>query len=997
MNFPDTKFTVAKHAIEILIVEDSPTQGQRLSYVLHSHGFSPTLVSSSTEALTSIHAHRPTLVLSDIVMPGMDGYQLCARIKSDPALADLPVILITPLTDSREVTNALESQADGFITKPCDEDFLLSRIHYVLTNQEFRARAQQDDSVRVVVEGRELTLFSRPTQIVDLLLSTFDNAIQKNRELVHASGIQAQSARDIHALNTQLGERSQALARSEANHRTLLNSNDSAMLVVNHDRRILFLNPAAEFLLQRSAADLLLTTFPFPLVAGEASEVTLPRMTAPPVISEMRAIEILWEDQPAILVTLYDITARKNIEDTLQRAKETAEAADQAKSSFLANITHEIRLPMNSIIGMNELLLDTTLDEEQRHLAEAVKRSAWSLLGIVEQVLDFSKIEAEKMRLEVIDFDLPTTLESLIDLFAKACADKNLDFAILTDRGVPHALAGDPGRLRQILTNLIGNAIKFTERGEVVLKVSVAEETPTHALLRFEVKDTGIGIPPEHTPLLFQAFTQVHSSSAQKSRGTGLGLAISKHLIHLMDGEIGVESTLGQGSLFWFTLRLEKRPPTTIASNPKLSDLTGLRALIVSANGSNRTLLTQQLSRWGMNVRGIEDGVQALVLLDAAAEGGHPFHVILIDKRIAEIDGLSVAQAIRERPILNNLQIILLTPIGQRGDAAQASAVRVQAYLTKPIRQSELLKCLLAVLNSQTSSSRDRPILITRHTLAEAEAVPLILVVDHDPAQQFKTVHAVARLGYRTEVVTNGQEAVSTLENSRYAAVLLECQMPEMDGFETAAHIRRWDTEFGSHTPLIAVTRDTTPGIQERCRQAGMDEYLAKPLDQEQLAAVLGKWIPEKDAHANDPIVALIDQPPQKIAQRSRILVVEDDELSQEVTLRTLKYLGYKEVDVVPNGRDALHVMEQHSYALVLMDYQMPEMNGFTTTAYIRARDHQIGTHTPIVALTARANKQDRERFLAVGMDDYIGKPIDRDLLKAVLTRWVSAPDRVGA
>jgi CheY-like chemotaxis protein/signal transduction histidine kinase len=992
MNHAGTESTLDNRTVEILIVEDSQTQGERLSYVLHSHGFSPMLVRNGAEALASIYAHRPTLVLSDIVMPGMDGYQLCARIKSDPNLEDLPVILMTALTDSGEVINALESQADGFITKPSDEVFLLSRINYVLTNREFRSRAHQDDSVRVVVGDRLLTLSSRPTQIVDLLLSTFDNAIQKNQELARAYSIQAQSALNIGILNTQLEERSQALARSEANHRTLLNSNDSAMLVVNQDRRILFLNPAAESLLQRSAADLLLTAFPYTLVAGKISEVTLSRMPAPSVIAEMRAIEILWEDQAALLVTLHDITARKKIEGTLQRAKEAAEAADQAKSSFLDNITHEIRLPMNSIIGMTELLLDTTLEDEQRNFAEIVKRSAQSLLGIVNQVLDFSKIEAEKVDLEIIDFDLPTTLESVIELFTKTCADKNLNFAVLTDQGVPAALAGDPSRLRQVLVNLVGNAIKFTERGEVVLKVSVVEDTPADALLRFAVKDTGIGIPADQIPNLFQAFAQVHSFPTQKFRGTGLGLAICKQLVHLMGGEMGVESTIGQGSLFWFTLRLEKRPSTAIVLSPSLPNLSGLRALIVDDSRNNRDLLTQHLSTWGMHVQSSEDGVQALVLLDAAAKEGHPFHVVVVDKNMPEMDGLSLAQAIREQPTLQALRIVMLTPIGQRGDAAQAREAGIQAYLTKPIRQSQLFKCLLAVLSSQTAPSHDHPTLITRHTLAEAETVPLILVADNDPAQQFKTVHAVEQLGYRTEVATNGQEVIDALEKNRYGAVLLECQMPMMDGFEAATRIRAWDREFGGCTPLIAVTNDTTPDIHHRCQQAGMDEYLAKPLDQEQLAEVLKNWLPEKDQREDDPIVPLVDLPPQEIGPRSRILIVEDDELSQEVTVRTLKHLGYREVDIASNGREALNVLNHHPYALVFMDYQMPEMDGFTATAYIRARDHQIGTHTPVVALTARANKQDRERFLAVGMDDYIGKPIDRDLLKTVLTRWVGAP-----
>ncbi|NOT54155.1 MAG: response regulator [Deltaproteobacteria bacterium] len=968
--------------VNILVVEDSPTQATQLQQTLQRHGFHATCVGNGQAALTVLRQQRPTLVLSDIVMPEMDGYQLCHHIKSDRELQTLPVILMTTLTDSREVIRALESKADGFITKPCEDSFLCSRIEAALANTALRAQPHADGTVQVLFENQRYALTSQPAQMADLLLSTFANAIQKNRELEHALHEQKQSHRAIRKLNQQLKD-------SEAHHRALLQSNADGMLVIDRDKKVRFVNPAAEALLQQPAETVLNTALHFSITVGETREVTLPRAHTDPVIVEMRVTEIQWEGHPAALATLHDVSARKKVEAALQRAKETAEAAAQAKADFLANVSHEIRTPMNGIIGMTDLLFDTILTEDQKDFATTVKNSAQSLLGIINQILDFSKIEAGKLDLDTIDFDLHTTLESVTDLFTKTCADKQLELAIITGYEVPTSLGGDPGRLRQILINLMGNAMKFTDRGEVVVRVSVAEETDTHALLRFAVRDTGIGIPPDRMDCLFQSFSQVDTSMTRQHGGTGLGLVISKQLAALMGGEMGVESEQGKGSTFWFTAQFEKRPQQAITLEPEVASLQGLSVLIVDDNPTTRASLEYHLASWGIITQSAESGPRALALLDAAITAQRPFHIVLLDWHLPTMDGLQVAHAIRQRPALDDLRIALLTTVGQRGDAARAREVGIQAYLTTPLRRSQLFNCLLTLMRQPARTPQEQPRLVTRHTLAEAEHMPSVLVTEDNLDNLAVITRLLKKLGYRADVANNGQEALAALEKNRYAAVLMDCWMPIMDGFAATEHIRERDRQFGTHTPIIAVTADARESNRQRCLESGMDDFITKPLQSTLLEAALKKWYTPTKEKTADPLLVQEAPAPLQVSKGSRILLVEDNETNQKHTVRLLAHFGYKDVDTAPTGRDALAAVATHRYALILMDYQMPEMNGFTTTAYIREHERRLGIRTPIVALTARALPGDREKFLAVGMDDYIVKPIDRDVFKAAVDRWM--------
>jgi CheY-like chemotaxis protein len=958
---------------EILIVEKGKLQATQLRAILQEHNFHSSWVTTGEAALATLHQQRATIVLSSVALPDMDGYRLCRTIKHDPQLKTLPVILITPRSNSRGDDRAFQSKADGIITAPYTEKFLLSRIKYVLAGQTTGDTA-------LLASHRER---QRPHHQTSPSLPP--SILNENME-------------------AWIEERIRELELTVNNHRILLDSNTDAMVVVNQEKRVRYVNLAAETLLQQPTSALIDAEPAFTLAVGEIKEVTVPQHSGESIIAEMRVASIVWEGRPAMLAILRDITARKRTEEALQQAKEAAETADRAKSDFLANMSHEIRTPMNGIIGMTDMLLDTALTEEQKEFSWTVKNCAQSLLEIINDILDFSKIEAGKLDLEFLDFDLRTTLATVSNLFAKTASDKKIELTLLTFHNVPPLLRGDPERICQILVNFVGNAIKFTEKGEVAIRVSLASESPTHALIRFEVTDTGIGIPADQMDRLFRTFSQVDNSSTRKYGGTGLGLALNKKLADLMGGEVCAVSELGKGSTFWFTAQLEKSTVKFAPLKPTRTHLYGLRALIVDDNHTNRTILHHQLTSWGMEVILAESGVRALELLDLAQQEHRSFDIGVLDWQMSEMDGLTLARAIRARPEWNHMRLVFLTSVGQRGDGARAREAGIQAYLTKPVRQSQLFECL-CLLASQPGQKPAPPLqpLITQHTLAELSTPVKILVAEDNPVNQKLTVRLLERLGYRTDVANNGREAVEALERYPYAVVLMDCQMPEMDGFEATAHIRTRDNEKNKHTPIIAVTANTLEKDRERCLRSGMDAYIPKPVNADHLKTVLEKWVPSQPprlsgedlalANPRLPIILTMPDRPSSTTngQPSRLLLVEDNGVNQKLAIGLLSKMGY-DLDVVSTGREALEALALRPYQLVLMDCQMPEMDGFEATAQIRRNDHRLGTHTTIIALTAHAIQGDRERCLAAGMDDYLTKPINREALRTTLEKWGYKP-----
>jgi CheY-like chemotaxis protein len=712
----------SEHA-SIMVVDDQPANLKLLEDMLKGRGYKVRSFPRGRLALAAAEQNPPDLFLLDINMPEMNGYEVCASLKSHPELSSAPVIFLSALSATEDKVKAFQAGGADYITKPFQVDEVQARV------------------------------------------------------LTHLN---------LHRLQRTL-RRQNDLLEEAVSHRTTELKHAMKQLKSVHDQTLRALDAETE-------------------AAKELQEMNARLLAANQRANQMAA---------------------------------AADTANAAKSEFLANMSHEIRTPLNGIIGMTNLALDTKLTGEQAEYLETVKLSADALLNVISDILDFSKIEAGKIELEEVSFSLTDCIEGALKTIRFRASEKGLQLDCEIGVDLPSAVKGDPGRLRQVLLNLVGNAIKFTSEGEVGVKVlaDVLEEKTSQ--LHFIVSDSGVGIAPDKVDMIFESFNQADASTTRHYGGTGLGLTISRCLVEMMGGRLWVESELGVGSRFHFTVRLITEENNVAVTPASPAALQGVKVLIVDDNGANRLILQSMVERWGMNPTAVSDAAQALGELSAAESANDAFALVLTDMHMPATDGFGLVSHVKENVVLSTPAVIMLTSGGQRGDVARCEELGIAAYLTKPVCQAELCEAVIRALHARQAGLAVP--LVTRYSLRKGDFLRglRILLAEDNRVNQKIAVRLLEKRGHHTVLASSGKEALEALAQASFDLVLMDVHMPGMDGIEATIAIRDKEKTTGLHQPVIAMTALAMKGDRERCLAAGMDGYLSKPIDLQQLDDVL--------------------------------------------------------------------------------------------------------------------------------------------------------------
>jgi len=933
---------------QVLVVDDNPAKLYVIAQILRAGGFAVTEASCGADGLT-LAEMQPDVIVLDVDLPDIGGFEVCRRIKAGAATSRIPVLHISgKFIGGGDKAGGLEGGADGYLTEPVEPRELRAAVAAMLrirkaeaalirANQALRdditerkrteeALRESEGRLRAIVETAvdgiitidergNVTSFNpaavclfgyKPEEVtgknVNLLMPTpyheehdgylnnylttgTKKVIGIGREVIGRRKDGSQFPIDLAVSETLLGDRRifTGIVRdiSERNRvgRELAMAKERLQLALQaslmgtwdwdiRTGRILWdeTTHAVFGIVPGSFGG---TFDDFHRLVHSDDHAELERAIARALAGDGRYEQtfcVIWPDgtvhsvaavgratrdssgKPVRLTgILRDITDEKGGQDELIRAKAAAEVANRSKSEFLAHMSHEIRTPLNGVVGMVDLLLDTKLTSQQQRYAQLAKSSGESLATLLNDILDFSKIEAGKLELESINFNLRKVIENVVEILSQRASHKGLEMACHVQPTVPSLVRGDPDRLRQILRNLVSNAVKFTETGGIAVCVTLEDQTQSHVQIRIAVTDTGIGIPKERMDRLFKSFSQVDASTTRNYGGTGLGLAISKQLAELMGGQIGAESQAEEGSAFWFTVRLEEQLEQQFV-RPNPAKIGGLRVLAVDDNPTSREILRKQIESWGLDAAAARDGQHALKILDEAAYSGMPYNVVIIDSDMPGMDGIELARTIKANPALNETILIILLTLETEVDPARLREMGFAGYMTKPVRQSQLFD---GIMNAIAAGSVEPGLsAVTSQTPTQVEPTVVVatrgirvLLAEDNKVNQIVAGEILSKSGYLYDVVGNGSQALEALQNKRYDVILMDCQMPTMDGFEATRAIRQ-NEAGGRHVPIIALTANAIKGDRERCLEAGMDAYCSKPVKARQLVEAIESLLP---------------------------------------------------------------------------------------------------------------------------------------------------------